>query len=365
MQSPTLVRLPPGLHFSDDGALVGEVRFDPHRDPAYEVEFVAVSTACWDDPAVGLVRLEIRFVVEGNQPPEGFDIDAFVHEQRAAQESADRVLHNLIDAWGQWEQGELSNPDTCERMLADLAQLRHILGLHPRLDGGRWWALLGGFHMNVHKLLENTLFECELYLGHALTFWEPEVRIRAEQNLEGCYQKRQLEAARFMWIDGVEQMMRGEWAAAARTLSHAAAKKDGWGWAVNYGDIWMAEAAARLIHGAQLAARDGAEDGEASQWIEQVARLLDKSIERVEDAGAFGPGGHPWASELDAALASYSPHEMGFNVQQWLDAFESRTVYWCAQVLAGAPPFPPKPRPRLKDAAELERRLSGCSTDRS
>ena len=29
----------------------------------------------------------------------------------------------------------------------------------------------------------------------------------AERNLEGCYQKRLLEAARFMWMDGLKQMM--------------------------------------------------------------------------------------------------------------------------------------------------------------
>ena len=50
-------------------------------------------------------------------------------------------------------------------MRADLRRLRDLLELHPRLDGGRWWAELGGFHMNIHKLLENALFECELFLG--------------------------------------------------------------------------------------------------------------------------------------------------------------------------------------------------------
>ena len=65
--------------------------------------------------------------------------------------------------------------------------------------------------MNVHKLLENTLFECELYLGHALTFMQPEIRQSAEINLKGCYHKRLLETTRFMWIDGVRLMMRGKW----------------------------------------------------------------------------------------------------------------------------------------------------------
>ncbi|MEM9457481.1 MAG: hypothetical protein AAGF11_25100 [Myxococcota bacterium] len=209
MQCPTLVRLPPGVRFSDDGTLAGEVRFDPHRDATYRVEFVAVSTADWDNHAVGIVRLEITFVVEGNEPPDGFDVDAFGQEQQWARAEANRTLRDVVDAWEEWEQGELGHRETCDRILAELRRLRELLEQHPRLDGGRWWGLLGGFHMNVHKLLENTLFECELYLGHALTFGDAEVRSQAEQNLDGCYQKRLLEAARLMWMDGAKQMMRG------------------------------------------------------------------------------------------------------------------------------------------------------------
>ncbi|MGF1469570.1 MAG: hypothetical protein ACFCGT_25900 [Sandaracinaceae bacterium] len=361
MQCPTLVRLPPGVRLTDDGALAGEVRFDPHRDAVYRVELVAVSTAHWDDPAVGIVRLEIAFVVEGNEPPpEGFDKGAFLREQDRARATADRILRDLIDAWGRWERGELGHRDTCDRMGADLRRLRELLEAHPRLDGGRWWAHLGGFHMNVHKLLENTLFECELYLGHALTFGDAEVRHLAEQNLEGCYQKRLLEAARFMWIDGVEQMMRGEWAAAAETLRLAAAKKDGWGWAVNCGDIWLAESAARLVHGAELAARHGAQGGDGARWIAEAERLLERGVTRADEARIFGPEGHPWASEIGAALASYrSLRDSGTDVADWLDALKLRTAFWCAQVLGGAPPFPPKPRPRLDDAAALMQRLPG------
>ncbi len=358
MQCPTLVRLPPGVRFSDDGALVGKVRFDPHRDAAYRVEFVAVSTADWDDAAVGIVRLEITFVVEGNQPPDGFYVDAFKREQQRVRAAAKRTLRDLGNAWERWEWGELGHRETCDRMCALLRRLRELLELHPRLDGGRWWVQLGGFHMNVHKLLENTLFECELYLGHALTFGDAEVRRLAEQNLEGCYQKRLLEAARFMWIDGVKQMMRGEWAAAAETLRLAAAKKDGWGWAVNYGDIWLSESAARLVHGAELAARNGAEDSDGARWISEAARLLERGAARADEAHIFGPGGHPWASEIGEALASYhSLQDSGTDTADWLEALKLRTAYWCAQVLGGAPPFPPKPRPRLEDAAALVGRL--------
>ncbi|MEL7267527.1 MAG: hypothetical protein AAFP69_22330, partial [Planctomycetota bacterium] len=241
MQSPTLVRLPPGVVFSDDGTLEGKVSFDPHREVTYRVDFVAVSTADWNDPTVGLVRLEITFVVEENRPPSGFDVDAFGQDQQRAISIANRIYDDLGNTWQQWEAGKLANAETCERMCGDLERLRRLLREHPRLEGGWWWAQLGGYYMNVHKLLENTLFECELYLGHALTFGDSRVRWLAEQNLAGCYQKRLLEAARFMWIDGVRQMMNGEWAAAAETIHRAAAKKDGWGWAVNFGDIWFSE----------------------------------------------------------------------------------------------------------------------------
>ncbi|MEM6989539.1 MAG: hypothetical protein AAF721_03550 [Myxococcota bacterium] len=358
MQCPTLARLPPGVRFSDDGALAGEVRFDPHRDAAYRVEFVAVSTADWDDPAVGIVRLEITFVVVGNEPPGSFDVDAFTRAQEQARTAAKRSVRDLVNTWLQWEQGELSNRDTCDQMGAELRRLRALLEQHPRLDAGRWWTQLGGFHMNVHKLLENTLFECELYLGHALTFGDAEVRRLAEQNLEGCYQKRLLEAARFMWIEGVQQMMRGEWQAAAQTLRLAAAKKDGWGWAVNNGDIWLSEAAARLVHGAQLAARNGAEDDDGKRWIAEVARLLKKGAARAHEGQVFGPEGHPWASDIEAALAAYRGLQgNGTDAVDWLEAFKLRTASWCAQVLGGAAPFPPKPSPRREDAAALVRRL--------
>ena len=55
LQSPTLTRLPPGIAFSDKGTLSGAIRFDPHRNQSYRVEFVAVSTVGWGEPDVGLI----------------------------------------------------------------------------------------------------------------------------------------------------------------------------------------------------------------------------------------------------------------------------------------------------------------------
>ena len=174
----------------------------------------------------------------------------------------------------------------------------------------------------------------------------------AEQNLKGCYDKRRLEAARFMWSDAAQLMMKSEWEAATKMLQLAAAKKEGWGWAVNYGDIWLAEAVARLIHGAELAQHGNEEPG----WLAKVAELLDKCVERSEESGVFGAAGHPWASEVSAALDAYNGE--GDNAE-WLEALKSRTIYWCAHILSGAAPFPPKLRPRHEDAAALLERLPG------
>ena len=61
---------------------------------------------------------------------------------------------------------------------------------------------LGGLHMNIHKLLENVLLHCELFLGQALLFTKEtragaqEAVELAEENLKGCMAKRMLEVPR-------------------------------------------------------------------------------------------------------------------------------------------------------------------------
>ncbi|MEM7783237.1 MAG: hypothetical protein AAF623_07780 [Planctomycetota bacterium] len=362
MQCPMLVRLPPGLKFSDDGSLIGNVHFDPHRSMEYEVDFVAVSTDRWDDPDVGIVRLEIKMKVGGNEPPVDFDLIEFQKQQARARESANECYDKLGSQWNRWELGESNNSETCKRMGAELGRLRQILEQNPRLDRGWWWAQLGGYHMNIHKLLENTLLECEIYLGHALTFGDSEVRWLAEQNLKGCYKKRLLEAARFLWIAGLKQMLEGQWDLAAKTLQRAASKSDGWGWAINFGDIWFTESAARLIHGVQLKLEESTDatvlNGSASTWIAESKELLDRGVARTGEADYFGSEGHPWAVEIAAAVDSFEQlgKDEGQTIQ-WLQSFKSRTAYWCAQVLGGAYPFPPPIRPRSENAADLVERL--------
>ena len=352
MQAPTLVRLPPGILFSDDGVLTGEVRYDPHRDTHYEVDFVAVSTAAWDDDSVGLIRLEIDFTVEGNQPPNDFDNSAFVKGQDEARSQATKLLKKLNQTWSSWENRSLGNQATCEGMLEDLNRLRALAESHPRLDNGKWWGHLGGYHMNVHKLLENTLFECELYLGYALTFGDDDVRFYAEQNLKGCYQKRLLETARFMWYDGIELMLQKEWTAAIDIFRAAHDKKEGWGWAVNYGDIWLSEAVAIMLNGAETTPKTT--NVNEIEWIGKASQLIDRALFRATDSGVFGAAGHPWTSEVNLALENYKNLiSEGKDSTQWLQEFNSRTIYWSSQVLAGVFPFPPKSRLRLASESTL------------
>ena len=358
MQAPTLVRLPPGVVFSDDGALAGEIRYDPHRNANYDVNFVAVSTADWNDNSVGLIRLEIRFTVEGNQPPSNFDVLAFQKDEIEARTAAAKVLKNLNQTWVEWENNRLGHRATCDGMLEDLNRLRALLESNPRLDSGKWWGNLGGYHMNVHKLLENTLFECELYLGYALTFGDDEARYYAEQNLKGCYQKRLLETARFMWYDGIELMLQNEWSMAADTFKLAYAKKDGWGWAVNYGDIWLSEAVAVMIHGAENHSNQAKIDD--IEWVQNATVLFEKALFRANDSGHFGEDGHPWMNEVGTAISAYKKLiSNGEDTAFWLEEFKSRTIYWCSQILAGSFPFPPKERGRLASESLLIENLPG------
>ena len=361
MQAPTIVKLPPGVLFSDEGVLTGELRYDPYRGPSYDVDFVAVSTVDWDDASAGIVRLEIRFTVEGNEPPHGHDVVAFQNKQTEARAVATGLLKNINSTWTQWEKRQLGSRATCDVMLADLDRLRSLLESHPRLDNGKWWGHLGGYHMNVHKLLENTLFECELYLGYALTFGDDEVRYYAEQNLKGCYQKRLLESARFMWYDGIELILQNDWEAAVEVFRAAADKKDGWGWAVNHGDIWISEAVAIIMQGVEgELTKPKAKD---PTWLNDANELIQRAQMRANESGVFGANGHPWITEVGLALDAY--HELvasGKKLDLWYEEFNARMIYWCSQVLAGISPFPPKVRARQESESVLIKSLPGYNS---
>lgn len=347
MQCPTLPRLPPGLRFSDDGALNGTIRYDPLRPESYTVEFVAVSTAEWSTASLGLVLLDITFTVEGNRPKDDADhvmLERVQQEDEVARDAALRAVRDAFGAYELWERRALSMPETVEKMGGHLQELRAILEAHPRLDNGRWWVLLGGLHMNVHKLMENVLFECELYLGEALKFDDAEVRASAEMNLDGCYQKRKLEAAKFLWMDGMQQMLHGEWSRARDTLRLAAAKKDGWGWGVNNGDIWIAAAAARMM---EAAASHTSVDGLTvdEHTLEEALQFLKMARARRSD--------HPWLEYNMHALADLIKLlRTGNCVASWKEDFEVRTAGWCTEILKRV-----QPKPRSESAVLVVQRL--------
>merc|ERR1740130_1030835 len=157
-------------------------------------------------------------------------------------------------------------------MKQDLRKLRDLLEDRPRLAGGKFWMYLGGLHMNIHKLMENVLLECETFLGAALLFPDADVVRMAEQNLEGCYAKRQLEAAKFLWVDGLMLAKKGNWGEAETVLLRAAGKKNGWGWGVNNGDIWIVLSAVQAILALQGALAVEARQAvqvlsDSEQWI--------------------------------------------------------------------------------------------------
>ena len=113
------------------------------------------------------------------------------------------------------------------------------------------------------------------------------------------------------------------------------------------------------MHGVELD-DDADEPGEGARWIADAARVLKQGIARTREAKYFGPEGHPWAAEIENALSIYA--EANYpegDPEKWLSSFKSRTQYWCAQVLGGAHPFPPKIRPRLEDKDALIKRLPG------
>jgi hypothetical protein len=358
LQCPTLPRLPPGVTVGDDGSLSGTIRFDPHRGSNYKVEFVAVSTADWQD--VGLVRLEITFCVEENFPPKSFDLAKFKHQQQLARTRGERIMESIYEAWEQWEASAIDHDQCIHQMTRALHRLRDLLEEHPRLERDLWWTQLGGYHMNVHKLLDNKLFECELYLGQALLAPDAFVRRRAEQNLEGCYQKRLLETARYLWYDGLDRLIRGEYATAIQLFEMAASKKDGWGWGVNHGDIWISAAAAHLLYGAELVSKSKPQQ-QGHAHLEKVPELLDRAKARW--SLGFGTE-HPWAMQIRKALVVHRKELVQNNASSasWIEDTKKQTVLWTAGALQGSPPFPPRTRPRKDDARALRNRMPGHHT---
>lgn len=355
MQCPTLQRLPVGLEFSDDGALHGTIAYDPLRPEVYSVDFVAISAAQWDEPSIGLIRLNISMRIESNVPQEPAHYvlqQRTVKEHQVASAVALRTVQECFGVYEVWERRGLTMQETVDNMLSHLQKLQSLLEKHPQLDGGRWWVFLGGLHMNVHKLMENVLFECELYLGYALMFGDPEVRCAAEQNLEGCYKKRELEAAKFMWMDGLSRLLQSQWSGARSILDHAAAKQDGWGWGVNFGEIWIAAASARILEVASLQRGRGQGNSNNAAPSDDVKALLAEALSLMEQARARRAD-HPWLGYNTAALDAYrNLLRQGQDTSEWQREFTERTAGWCSEILTLV-----QPKQRRESAMSVAQRL--------
>ena len=138
-----------------------------------------------------------------------------------------------------------------------------------------------------------------------------------------------------MWVDGVAQMMRGEWSAAAETLSLAAAKKDGWGWGVNNGDIWISLGAVQAILWGEMQLQRPA----TMAGLEQANATLQKAANRTAT--------HPWTlanlravDDLAAAYRRGADGEVAFEAR--LQGLIEETTSWCEDLLQYVRP---KPRP--------------------
>ena len=320
------------------------------------------ATSC-NTHETSLVRLQISFEVANNTPPLSFDTKQFETDQQRARDRGNASLNIISEAWNAWENNRLDHPGCVQKIGLALRELRILCEEHPRLDDGIWWTQLGGYYMNVHKLLENRLFECELYLGQALLQPKASVRKRAEGNLDGCYKKRLLETARFVWYEGLDQVIEGDYDTAIQTFRVAASKKEGWGWGVNHGDMYIAEAAALLLHGAhQIRSIKHLREGHKS--LEEIQGLLDKAKERWNyDAASSSNVEHPWAMDIRKALNEHSDLlRDNASTKAFIESFKERTVLWCTHAIQGFSPFPPKVKPRQQDnddAEELRKQMPG------
>ena len=237
-----------GLKFEDDASLHGTVT--PLAEE--QIWFVAFHAT-----RAGIVRLNLHLYINTHRPA----MEAGI---RAVDPGISSAADAAIAIYRDWEGRRAAHADTVAGMNARFADMKRILDDKPKSGGGFGWGLLGALHMNTHKLLDNVLLEAERYLGLALTFGG-EAAAFAEQNLEGCYAKRNLEAAKFLWMDGMERTVAGievwetagagndtaaasaAWREAELLFTRAAGKKEGWGWGVNNGEIWLGLASSKML----------------------------------------------------------------------------------------------------------------------
>jgi hypothetical protein len=255
-----------GLHFQDDGTLDGIISpLSPK-----EIWLTAFHTSSTSASTATVTRLNLHLYINTHVP-------TTIHSFQTVHPSISSAADNAIAYYNSWEKRQISHADAIKGMNVEFAKMKVTLGSFPHDAFG--WGILGALHMNTHKLLENVLLEAEHYLGHALTFGGAAAAF-AESNLEGCYAKRQLEAAKFIWMEGMVVCLEGMAAAvtvkvevevdvkvvaendvmestksksnnlfrrAEHLFERASKKKSGWGWGVNNGEIFLGQATAILL----------------------------------------------------------------------------------------------------------------------
>lgn len=250
-----------GLTFRDDGSLQGNISPLAEKEIWLTAFHTLISTAEDGKITATVTQLNLHLYIQNTHVP------VTVHSFQSVHPNVSRAADTAIAHYNSWEARKQSHADVIKGMNHEFTQMKATLDAYPHDAFG--WGILGALHMNTHKLLENVLLEAEHYLGHALTFGGAAAEF-AETNLEGCYAKRQLEAAKFIWMEGMEACVEGIaglegvvqvevanakvqtksellFKRAEHLFERAARKKSGWGWGVNNGEIYLGQATAILL----------------------------------------------------------------------------------------------------------------------
>ena len=145
------------------------------------------------------------------------------------------------------------------------------------------------------------------------------------------------QAAKFMWMRGLSHMSDGAWAKAEPLLQAATLKKDGWGWGVNNGEIWVALGAVQIV-----------------QWGENVSSATGTiSLSNLDTAegslqlAETRQSEHPWTQfnlrtlcDL-RQLASEAETQRGIGaLSARLSSFKQTTKDWSENMLVQVQPNP-------------------------
>lgn len=269
LQCAAIQRLPQGLEWNDEGYLKGTVLNLPGpyqefqgNDPIH-IKFTAVNTKKWKTHQ-SFERLEIKITLILHSRNES-EVKDSIHANKFQK-------LNLDYAYNAWQRWDLNAMDKHLDLVSSSLQKYPFTGDCENQDtceAGVNFAWRGSLGMNAHKYMRNILPEIEFYLGQALLFPSARVQEIAQMNLPGCFAKRQLESARWLLLVSAEILSAGikydnrqKWkrsdvnlnlagygslefnpatyiSDAKKLLVKAEKSKEGWGWAVNDGEIWI------------------------------------------------------------------------------------------------------------------------------